>query len=138
MTSILALISSFFIFLGQMNLEPNIQVMVKRQALAWETEDVSSIVRDFAPNAIFKAGDSTFQGVEAIKKSAEDYFREFTEIKITIKRIIINANQGAIEWDWSDRHRKTGQVSQAEDAIIFELQDDNKISYWREYIEKKK
>ena len=51
--------------------------------------------------------------------------------------MIIEDNQGAVEWDWSDRNKKTGQQSEAEDAIIFELQDDGKISYWREYIEKK-
>ncbi len=51
--------------------------------------------------------------------------------------MIIEDNQGAVEWDWSDRNKKTGQQSEAEDAIIFELQDDGKIIYWREYIEKK-
>jgi uncharacterized protein (TIGR02246 family) len=135
--NVLALITSLLIFSGSMNLEPTIQAMVKRQAVAWETGDVSSIVKDFAPNAIFIASGDTFQGVEAIKKAADAYFRQFTDTKVTIKRIIIDDDQGAVEWDWSDRQKKTGQQSEAEDAIIFEVRDDGKISYWREYIEKK-
>ena len=55
----------------------------------------------------------------------------------SFKRIIIDDYQGAVEWDWSEGQKKTGQQSEAEDAIIFEVQDDGKISYWREYIEKK-
>lgn len=137
MNKLLAVIISLFVFSGQMNSEANIQAMVKRQAQAWQQENVSSIVEDFAPDAIFIAAGHTFRGVEAIQKSAESYFRQFTDIKVKIKRIIISDNQGAVEWDWSDRHRKTGQKSAAEDAIIFELRDDGKISYWREYIEKK-
>lgn len=137
MTKVLVLITSLLIFSEPMNFELTIQTMVKRQALAWETGNVSSIVKDFAPNAIFMAGGYTFQGVEAIQKAADDYFRQFTDTKVTIKRIIIDDYQGSVEWDWSDRQKKTGQQSEAEDAIIFEVQDDGKISYWREYIEKK-
>jgi uncharacterized protein (TIGR02246 family) len=120
-----------------MNSESNLQALVQRQAQAWETRDVSSIVRDFAPNATFKAAGKTFQGIEAIQKTVEDYFNGFTDVKITIKRMIIEGNQGAVEWDWRDRSQQTGEYSEAEDAIIFEVQDDGKITYWREYIEKK-
>lgn len=138
MTQILALMAAFGIFTSQMNLDPTIEAIVKRQAVAWETANVSKIVRDFAPDATFIAGGFTFQGVAAIQKAAEDYFRQFSDTKVTIKRIITGADniQGAAEWDWSDRNKQNGQPSQAEDAIIFELQDDGKISYWREYIEK--
>lgn len=135
---IFALVASLLVIVvGQMNSTPDIQAMVKRQALAWETGDVSSLVKDFAPNAIFIAGGFTFEGKEAIKAAAEDYFQQFDDTKVTIKRVIISDSQGAVEWDWSDRNIKTGERTEAEDAIIFELQDDGKISYWREYIEKK-
>ncbi|MDJ0536686.1 MAG: nuclear transport factor 2 family protein [Xenococcaceae cyanobacterium MO_207.B15] len=76
MTQVLALIVSLLIFSGQMNSKPTIQAMIKKQALAWEQEDVSSIVEDFAPNAIFIAGGYTFQGIEAIQQSAEAYFSQ--------------------------------------------------------------
>jgi uncharacterized protein (TIGR02246 family) len=138
MNQVLALIAYLFVFWGQMNSEQAIQALVERQVQAWENAEPSAIVQDFAPNAVFIAAGITFQGREAIKQAAEDYFQKFTATKVTIKRVIIDDYQGAVEWDWSDQNKKTGKQSQAEDAIIFELQDDGKISYWREYIEKKR
>lgn len=137
MTQVLALIISLFILVGQMDNEATIQKLIQKQAQAWQQENVASIVEDFAPDAVFIAGGNTRRGIEAIQESAEDYFRQFTDIQITIKRVIIQDNQAAVEWDWSDRGRKTGQQSTAEDAIIFALTDDSKIIYWREYIETK-
>jgi limonene-1,2-epoxide hydrolase len=52
-----------------------------------------------------------------------------------IKRILVKGNEGAVEWSWSEKNRKTGEESQAEDAIVFEL-EGGKIKYWREYIDK--
>ncbi len=137
LASIVSVLIFALFFSGQINSEPAMEAMVKKQALAWEQADVSSIVEDFAPSATFIAAGHIFQGVEAIQKAAEDYFRQFTDTKVTIKRVILEGNQGAVEWDWSDRHKQTGKQSEAEDAIIFELQDNGKIVYWREYIEKK-
>ena len=136
MIQVFSLITYLFILLG-VNSVSTMKDLVARQASAWERGDVSTIIQDFAPNAVFIAAGQTFSGIEAIQKSVEDYFREFTDTQITIKRAIIDDNQGAVEWDWSERNKQTGQLSQAEDAIIFELRDDGKITYWREYIEKK-
>ena len=128
----------FLLLSAPINSETTITAMVKRQAAAWENQDVPSLINDFAPDAIFKAGGFTFKGKKAIQKAASDYFGQFEATKVTIKRIIEEENRGAVEWDWSDRNKKTGKPSAAEDAIIFELQDDGKIIYWREYIEKVK
>lgn len=132
-----SLIIFLVIVLAQMNPALSTEAIVRRQAKAWETGNVSAIVADFAPDGVFIAGNYIFEGVEAIQQAAEDYFRQFTDTKITIQRVIIEENQGAVEWDWSDRNIQTGKISYAEDAIVFELQADGKISYWREYIEKK-
>lgn len=143
MTIVLSAIASLIFFLASinlgasMNLGSTLETIIKRQAMAWEMGDVSSIVRDFAPDAIFIAGGNTFRGVEAIKKAAEDYFREFSDTKVIIKRMIIDDRQGAVEWNWRDRNQQTNRQSQAEDAIVFEVGADGKIIYWREYIEKK-
>jgi uncharacterized protein (TIGR02246 family) len=138
MIRIFSLITSVLIILG-VNSVSNIEALVTRQASAWERGDVSTIIGDFAPNAEFIAAGKAFPGVAAIEKSAKNYFRQVTDTQVSIKRIIIDRNLagGAVEWDWSDRNRRTGQVSKAEDAIVFELRDDGKITYWREYIEKK-
>ena len=128
---------AILVFASPMNSATDIESLVERQASAWENQDVESLVSDFAPDAVFKAANFTFNGVDGIKNAAQNYFRDFVDTKVEIKRIIVEGNQGAVEWDWSDRNRKTGKPSAAEDAIIFELNDDGKIVYWREYIEKK-
>jgi ketosteroid isomerase-like protein len=102
--------------------DPKIKQLVERQANAWETADSE------------KPG-SQFSGKEEIKAAAESYFAEFVDTTVTIKRIIVKGNEGAIEWAWNEKNKATGKTSQAEDAIIFEL-EDGKIKYWREYIDK--
>ena len=112
-----------------------VEAIIRRQASAWENGDVETIVADFAEDSLFIAARKQFKGKEAIKTAVEDYFRQFTDTKVKIKRIIIEGDSGAVEWDWSDKNRQTSVYGYAEDAIIFQLQN-NKIAYWREYIEK--
>ena len=120
------------------NLEPMnsiIKELVERQANGWETADADKIIGDFAEDSLFIVPGSTLKGKQQIKDSAESYFSEFTDTKVTIKRIIGNGSQGAVEWSWSEKNKKTDETSQAEDAIVFEL-EGGKIKYWREYIDK--
>ena len=112
-----------------------IQQLVERQANAWETADSEKIIADFADDGLFVVPGSQFSGKEEIKAAAESYFAEFVDTTVTIKRIIVKGNEGAIEWTWNEKNKATGETSQAEDAIIFEL-EDGKIKYWREYIDK--
>ncbi len=115
--------------------DQRIKQIVERQANAWETADSDKIIADFAEESLFIVPGFTYRGKQQIKESAETYFAKFTDRKITIKRIIMKGNEGAVEWSWSEKNRKTGEESQAEDAIVFEL-EGGKIQYWREYIDK--
>jgi len=115
--------------------DPEIQQLVERQAKAWETADSNKIIADFADDCLFVVPGSLFRGKQEIKEAADSYFAESPETKITIKRIIAKGNEGAIEWTWSEKDKETGEKSQAEDAIIFEL-ESGLIKYWREYIDK--
>ena len=115
--------------------DQKIKQLVERQVQAWETADSEKIIADFAEDSLFIVPGSTFRGKQQIKESAEGYFAEFIDTQITIKRIIANGKEGAIEWNWSEKNKKTGKTSQAEDAIVFEL-EGGKIKYWREYIDK--
>lgn len=111
--------------------------MVMGQAKAWSEQDAQAIADDFAEDGIFIAAGSKFQGKPQIKQAAEEYFQQFHHTSVEIKRILVDGSQGAVEWNWHDQNRQTGKESHAEDAIILELKN-NKIVYWREYIEKKK
>jgi uncharacterized protein (TIGR02246 family) len=115
--------------------DQRIKQIVERQAKAWETAESDKIIADFAEDSLFIVPGFTYRGKQQIKESAETYFAKFTDTKITIKRIIVKGNEGAVEWSWSEKNRKTGEESQAEDALVFEL-EAGKIKYWREYIDK--
>lgn len=114
-----------------------IEAMVVKQALAWENQNAEAIADDFADDAVFIAAGFEFLGKQKIEQAARDYFKQFHQTNVEIKNIIVEDNKGAVEWDWRDRERKTGEEGFAEDAIVFEL-TEGKITYWREYIEKKK
>ena len=49
-------------------------------------------------------------------------------------RIVVEGDQGAVEWTWIETDAKSGQQKAIDDAIIFTVHD-NKITYWREYID---
>ena len=117
------------------SIDPKIKQMVERQIQAWESADTDKLIADFAEDSWFIVPGSTFRGKQQIKEVAKKYFSEFTDTKVTVKRIIVNGNEGTVEWSWSDRNKTTGEESQAEDAIVFEL-EEGKIKYWREYIDK--
>jgi uncharacterized protein (TIGR02246 family) len=112
-----------------------IQQLVERQGLAWENADSEAIIADFAENGVFIAPGTTIKGKKDIKKAAEDYFKQFTDTKVKITRVFSDGKEGAVEWTWSDKNKKTGEKSLIDDAIIFELKD-GKIVYWREYFDK--
>jgi uncharacterized protein (TIGR02246 family) len=113
-----------------------IRSLIERQANAWESANVDQLIADFAEDSLFIVPDSTIEGRSAIADAAKGYFANFTDVKIEIKRIIFQENTGAVEWTWQDKNKTTNEESYAEDAIIFEL-ENNKITYWREYIDKK-
>ncbi len=116
-------------------IDPKIKAFLERQIQAWETADSDKLIADFAEDSLFIVPGSTFRGKQQIKEAAKQYFSEFTDTKVTIKRIIVNGNEGTVEWSWSDKNKTTGEESHAEDAIVFEL-EEGKIKYWREYIDK--
>ena len=118
------------------SMKEEITQMVVRQARAWEEQDVTAIASDFAEDAIFIAAGFRFEGKQRIQQAARDYFNQFHDTSVKIERIIIDGDEGAVEWDWRDRNRQSGQEGFAEDAIVFKI-ENGKIVYWREYIEKK-
>ncbi|EAW38589.1 nuclear transport factor 2 family protein [Lyngbya sp. PCC 8106] len=103
---------------------------MNRQAEAWLTGDVDQIIADFAEDSLFIVSSSRLHGKQQIKQAAVDFFASNSVVKIEINRIIENDNQVAVEWNWSEVNRETGELSYAEDAIIFTLEND-KIKYWQ-------
>lgn len=109
-----------------------VESLVVRQAEAWQRADAAAIAADFALDGLFISPDGVWRGPNAIAEAARAFFEVCSEVKVEIKRVIYDRNEGAIEWVWHETRRIDEQTYVMEDAIIFELQDERLI-YWREY-----
>ncbi len=111
-----------------------VRALVERQARAWEQGNVDACVADFAADALFMSPGGRWQGHTEIRAVITAFFTTASDVKVEITRVMLDGQQGAIEWTWSEVRQSDGKRHMAEDAIIFELQDD-KIVYWREYFD---
>ena len=111
-----------------------VRALVERQARAWEHADATAIVADFAPDAVFISPAGRVQGHEALRAVAEAFFAGASDVQITITRVMLDGDQGAVEWTWRETNRADGRSRAVDDGIIFELEGDN-IIYWREYFD---
>jgi uncharacterized protein (TIGR02246 family) len=108
--------------------------LVTRQAQAWQAADPEAIVRDFAPDGRFIAPGGRWQGRAAIGAAAADFFAHIAAVRISITRILVDGDQGAVEWTWSEQRLGSDQWHTVEDAIVFEVRHGQLI-YWREYFD---
>jgi uncharacterized protein (TIGR02246 family) len=110
------------------------RALVERQARAWKRADPAAIVADFAPDGALISPRGRWRGHDALRRAAESVFAAVTDVQIVVTRVLLEADQGAAEWTWSQTDRADGSRQTVEDAIIFELRDDKLIS-WREYLD---
>jgi uncharacterized protein (TIGR02246 family) len=111
-----------------------IRALVERQARAWEQADAEAIVADFASDALFISPGGRLQSHDALRAAAESFFAATNGVEVTITRLLVDGNQGAVEWTWRETSRADGSSRTAEDSIIFEVRD-GKLIYWREYFD---
>ena len=109
------------------------RALVERQARAWERADLAAIMADFAPDGSLISPGGRWQGYDALRGAAESVFEAVT-VQVVVTRVLLEGDQGAAEWTWTETSRADGSRHTLEDGIIFELRDD-KIIYWREYFD---
>jgi len=110
------------------------QILVERMAAAWMQADAPAIVALFAVDGVFISPGGRAQGHAAIAAQAAEFFAGTAGVAVTIRRVLLDGNAGAVEWIWHETNRATGESRTIEDAIVFELRED-KFSYWREYFD---
>lgn len=110
------------------------RALVERQAHAWERADRAAIVADFAPDGTLISPRGRWRGHDALRRAAESVFAAVTDVQVTVTRVLLEGEQGAAEWTWSETSRVDGRRHTVEDAIIFDLRDDKLVS-WREYFD---
>jgi uncharacterized protein (TIGR02246 family) len=101
---------------------------------AWVAGDAEALAHLFTVDAQLIVPGQRWQGQAKIREEVAKFVRLYTDVKITIHRIIIEGNLAAVEWHYEDIEKATGKRSQADDAIVIEVQN-GRISYWREYFD---
>jgi ketosteroid isomerase-like protein len=61
-------------------------------------------------------------------------FSAAIDVQVVVTRVLLDDDQGAAEWTWSETSRADGRRYTIEDAIVFDLRDDQ-ILCWREYFD---
>lgn len=108
--------------------------LVERQARAWESADPDAIAADFAQDGVLISPGGRWRGPEEIRAAARGFFAGADSVEIEITRVLVDGEEGAVEWTWNETPGSTGRRRRAEDAIVFEVRG-GKISYWREYFD---
>jgi uncharacterized protein (TIGR02246 family) len=113
-----------------------VRAFLQRRARAWEEGDLDAIMADYAPDVVLIApGGIRLEGLDALRESNRRYLAEYTDIHAELTRVIVNGDEGALEWTWSETRRADGKRRSVDDAIVFVLRD-NRIVYWHEYFDR--
>lgn len=111
-----------------------VQALVEAARRAWLTGDGDAFAALFTDQGEFIAPGHRWVGYSQIQQVVVEYATAYDEVAIEIRRIIQDGDQVVIEWSWQDREKSTGKRSQAEDAIVVDL-EQGLIRRWREYID---
>ena len=104
------------------------------RAAAWRSGDLEAVMAGYAPEVVFIAPGVRLEGLAALRENTQRYLAAYTDIAVTLTRLILDGDQGALEWTWSETRRADGRRRTVEDAIIFVLHE-GLIVYWREYFD---
>lgn len=110
------------------------RALVERQARAWEAEDLDAIVADFAEDGELVSPGGRWVGEAAVRAAAAAFFRVATDVRAEVTTVLIDGDDGAVEWHWSYLDRSTGRRVGTPDGILFSLRD-GRITSWREYFD---
>jgi uncharacterized protein (TIGR02246 family) len=111
-----------------------IRAIVELAKNAWIARDADALAQLFTPNGELIAPGQRWQGQVKIREEVAKFAGQYTDVKITIHRTIVEGNRAAVEWHYEDTETATGKRNQADDAIVIEVQN-GRISYWREYFD---
>jgi len=110
-----------------------VRALVNRQVQAWEKRDFAIAADDWLPSGeLFSPGDHVVK--EDMQKAILDYFKNFTDLKVTINEIFFSEDRTrlAIQWDWTVTRKRDRKRATTHDAILVHLIGE-KIATWNEY-----
>jgi uncharacterized protein (TIGR02246 family) len=124
-----------FAYQNNMNQE-EIRALIEKARSAWANQDVDALVQMFTVDGEIILPGQKWQGQAKIREEITNFVQQYSNIKIDIRRILIENNQAAIEWYYEDTEKVTGHRNKADDVIVIDFKDGC-ISRWREYFDTK-
>ncbi len=131
-----SIIFSTAAFANQYRKQQNIRVLLKQARDAWVARDANALAQIFAPDGELIVPGKRWHGQAEIREEVSRFAQQSTDVKIEIRRIIVEGNQAVVEWYYEDTEKATGLCHKADDAIIVDFKDGH-ISRWREYFDDK-
>jgi uncharacterized protein (TIGR02246 family) len=111
-----------------------VRSVIKQARDAWIAGDADAFASLFLADGEFIVPGNRWVGQVAIRQVAADFSTAYVDIKIDIRRIVVEGSQAVVEWHWQETEKATGKSGSADDAIVIDFQDQY-ISRWREYID---
>ncbi len=111
-----------------------IRSLVQQAADAWVSGNAEAFAALFTSDGEFIVPGDRWVGQAAIQQVAADFASAYSNVKIDIRRIIVEDDQAVVEWDWQETEKATGQHGSADDVIVIDFRD-GRFSRWREYID---
>jgi uncharacterized protein (TIGR02246 family) len=127
---------STVIFANQYRKQAEIRTLINQARDAWVTRDAEALAQLFTLDGEIIVPGQRWQGQVKIREEATRFAHHYSDVKIDIKRIIVEDNQASVEWDYEDTEKATNLRNKANDVIIVDFKD-GQISRWREYFDSK-
>lgn len=116
--------------------QPDMRTLIHQARDAWVAQDANALAQLFTPDGELIVPGQRWQGQARIRAEVIRFAQRHSDVKIDIRRIIIEGDQAAVEWYYEDTEKATGIRNKADDVIVVDFQA-GRISRWREYFDTK-
>ncbi|WP_225225564.1 nuclear transport factor 2 family protein [Komarekiella delphini-convector] len=114
--------------------QEDILTLINKAKEAWVAQDADALTQMFTPDGEIIVPGKKWQGQAKIREEITHFAQQYSDVKIDIKRIIVENNQAAVEWYYEDTHKATGRRNKADDVIFVDFKN-GLINRWREYFD---
>lgn len=122
------------VFANQNMKQEDIRTLIKQAREAWVARDADALTQLFTPDGELIVPGQRWRGQAKIREEVTRFTQQYSDVKIDIRRIIIEDNQAAVEWYYEDTEKATGFRNKVDDVIVVDFKD-GRISRWREYFD---
>ncbi|MBH8556404.1 nuclear transport factor 2 family protein [Nostocaceae cyanobacterium CENA357] len=116
--------------------QQEIRTLIEKARYAWASQDADALAQIFTADGEIIVPGQKWRGQAKIREEITNFAQQYSNVKIEIRRVLIENNQAAVEWYYEDTEKATGRRNKADDVIVIDFQDGC-ISRWREYFDTK-